>query len=440
MGIFDTDNSVVSHEDLHDGVDFICEFSAKLQKYRNRLTGSVNETACARAIRQTITDETGAQARLEAYRAYPLFGRGSFSFLAFWYLFSYVLYFVSFAGNKLAGILLSALALAVFFVGIGILVAAHFGKKHKVRKMLYPKVSYNVVSEFSKNNDPKRKERTIIIVDNHDAIPGNIFKEQRFINDLARVFIPLTAIVFVLFCIIKMAVGTDTSAKITALTVIPALLGVIGTIITMLRFSPLEKHAKQNNGVATSVAMATYAYFVEKSDIIADDVRMVYVSLGGENSAHGGSEAFVKSHPEYASACVLCIGDIESGDLKIMERNSVHRINYSTPMVSLIRSSAYEQKIDIVVQPHDKLSQKIGSIYGNIADAFAVNGNPTSAIVADENKSVGRVLERNDIEKLFSVTVGTVLKLLHDNISLPHDVQPIQQTSSEIEIKTVVGK
>ncbi|MDE5601075.1 MAG: hypothetical protein K2J16_01095, partial [Clostridia bacterium] len=281
---------------------------------------------------------------------------------------------------------------------------------------------------------------TIIIVDNHDAIAGNIFKEQRFINDLARVFIPLTAVVFVLFCIIKMAVGTDTSAKITALTVIPALLGVIGTIITMLRFSPLEKHAKQNNGVATSVAMATYAYFVEKSDMLADDVRMVYVSLGGENSAHGGSEAFVKSHPEYASACVLCIGDIESGDLKIMERNSLRRINYSTPMVSLIRSSAYEQKIDIVVQPHDKLSQKIGSIYGNISDAFALNGNPTSAIVADENRSVGRVLERNDIEKLFSVTVGTVLKLMHDNISLPKDEQPIQQTSSEIEIKTVVGK
>lgn len=109
-------------------------------------------------------------------------------------------------------------------------------------------------------------------------------------------------------------------------------------------------------------------------------------------------------------------------------------------MVSLIRSSAYEQKIDIVVQPHDKLSQRIGSMHGTISDAFAANGNPTSAIVADENKTVGRVLERNDIEKLFSVTVGTVLKLLHDNISLPHDEQPIQQSSSEIEIKTAVGK
>ena len=440
MAIFDTDNSVVSHEDLHDGVDFICEFSAKLQKYRNRLTGSTNETACARAVRQTITDETGAQARLEAYRAYPLLGVGSLPFLGLWYLFSYVLYFISFAGKGLAGILLSLLALAVFAVGVAIIFVARFGKKTKIRSLLYPKVSYNVVSEFSKNTDAKRKERTIIIVDNHDAMVGNFFKEQRILNLLSKIFVPLTALVFVVFCIVKMAVGTDTSAKITALTVIPALLGVIGTVVTTIRFSPFEKHAKQNNGVATSVAMATYAYFVEKSDIIADDVRMVYVSLGGENSAHGGSEAFVKSHPEYASACVLSIGDIESGDLKIMERNHLRRINYSTPMVSLIRSSAYEQKIDIVVQPHDKLSQRIGSMHGTISDAFAANGNPTSAIVADENKTVGRVLERNDIEKLFSVTVGTVLKLLHDNISLPHDEQPIQQSSSEIEIKTAVGK
>lgn len=439
MKIFETENSVVSQEDLHDGTDFICEFSVKLQKYRNRLTGSANETACARAIRQTITDETGAQARLEAYRAYPLFGRGSLPFLGLWYLFCYVLYFVSFAGSKLVGILLSALALAVFAAGMATVLTAHFGKKRKMRAMLAPKVSYNVVSEFTKNTDPKRKERTVLIVDNHDAVVGNFFKEQRFSSKLAHIAIPLTAAVFVLFCILKIAIGTNTPSKITGLTVVPAILGVLGIVITMTRFSPFEKHAKQNNGVATSVAMATYAYFVEKSGVIDDDVRMVYVSLGGENSAHGGSEAFVKSHPEYASACVICIGDIESGDLKIVERNCMRNISYSTPMVSLIRSSAYEQKTDIPVQPHDTIVQKFASMHGNIADAFAINGNPTAAIVATENRSSERVLERNDIERLFSVTVGTVLKLLHDDISLPHDEQPIQ-TSSEIEIKTVFGK
>lgn len=439
MEIFDTDNSVVSHEDLHDGADFVSEFSVGLQKYYNRLTGSANETACARAIRQTITEETGAQARLEAYRAYPMFGRGSLPFLGLWYLFCYVLYFVSFAGNRLVGILLSALALVVFGIGMTTVLTAHFGKKRKMKKMLSQKVSYNVVSEFSKNTDSKKKERTFLIVDNHDAVVGNFFKEQRYLIRLTQIFVPLTAVIFALFCVLKMAIGTDSSAKITAFTVIPAVLGVMGILLTTMRYSPLEKDAKQNNGIATSVAMATYAYFVEKPELLADDVRMVYVSLGGENSGHGGSEAFVRSHPEYASACVLTIGDIESGDLKIIERNCVRNINYSTPMVSLIRSSAYEQKIDVSVHPHDTLPQKLASIHGYISDAFAVNGNPTAQLIAEENRSDDHVLERNDIEKLFSVTVGTLLKLLSDNIAVPQEEQP-QKTSSEIEIKTVLGK
>jgi len=438
MDIFDTDNSVVSKEDLHDGADFVGEFSVELQKYRSRLTGTTNETACARAIRQTITDETGAQARLEAYRAYPMFGRGSLPFLGLWYLFCYILYFVSFAGNRLVGILLSALALVVFTLGMATVLTAHFGKKRKINRMLTQKVSFNVVSEFSKNTDKKMKERTFIIVDNHDAIVGNFFKEQKYLSRLTQILVPLTAVIFVLFCILKMAIGTDTSGKITAFTVIPAVLGVMGILLTGMRYSPLEKDAKQNNGVATSVAMATYAYFVEKPELLEDDVRIVYVSLGGENSGHGGSEAFVHSHPEYASACVLSIGDIESGDLKIIERNCIRQIDYSTPMVSLIRSSAFEQKIDIAVQAHDTLPQKLSSLHGYISDAFAVNGNHTAQIIAEESKSQDRVLERNDIEKLFSVTVGTLLKLLHDDIAVPKD--EVKKSSSEIEIKTVVGK
>ena len=327
MDIFDVENSVVSTEALHDAVGFISEFSVELQQYDNRITGSASETACARAIRSRLADETDATVRLEAYRSFPLLGRGSLPFFGLWYLLCYVLYFVSFAGNITAGILLTVLALAVFAVGSGVMTALYFNKK-RFKKFLSQKVSYNVVSEFSKNTDKLKKERVFIIADNHDATLGNFVTDYRLMSKIAHIFVPLTAAVFVLFCILKMAIGTDSEVKITAFTVIPAVVGVLGVTVTLLRFSPFERHAKQNNGVATSVAMATYAYFAEQPDILPEDVRIVYASFGGENSAHGGSDAFVKSHPEFADAHVLCIGDIDSSEFKIAERNAIRRIEY----------------------------------------------------------------------------------------------------------------
>ena len=80
---------------------------------------------------------------------------------------------------------------------------------------------------------------------------------------------------------------------------------------------------------------------------------------------------------------MLCIGNIESGELKIADMNAMRKIRYSTPVVSVIRSSAYEQKIDISTIPTDKLSQKLASIHGYMADAFAVNGDATAMILAD---------------------------------------------------------
>ena len=44
----------VSAEDLLDGGDFIVEFSDELKKYPHRITGSADETACARAIRNRL--------------------------------------------------------------------------------------------------------------------------------------------------------------------------------------------------------------------------------------------------------------------------------------------------------------------------------------------------------------------------------------------------
>lgn len=450
MKLFDSTKSVIPSEDLLDAADFIDAFSNELQRYPNRITGSENETACARAIRNRLHDETDAKTRLEAYRAYPLLGRGAFPFLGIWYLLSFVLYFVSFAGNQVAGILLTLLALVVFITGSVALISLFLGRR-KLQGILSQKVSYNVVSEFSPDDDKKKndgeKERVIVIADNHDAVIGSYFKDFGLFRKITIMIAPISAILFVVFCILKMVIGThgdNAAAKITVFCVIPAIFGVFGIVSMITHFSPFEQHARQNNGIATCVAMATYAYFVEKPELVPSGVKIVYVSFGGENSAHGGSEAFVKSHPEFADANVLCIGDIQSGDIKIAECDAIRKIQFSTPMVSTVRSSAYEQDIEVSTVAHDKIGHKFNSLHGYLSNAFAKNGTPTATLVAKDYSSQERVLDRNDVEKLFSLTVGTVIKLMNDAPILPKDEKVsevyVAPPSTDMEIKDVSGK
>ncbi len=443
MDTFDTTKSVVSSEDLTDGIDFVNEFSNELAKYQNRITGSENETACARAIRDRLQEETCAKTRLEAYRAYPLLGRGAFPFLGLWYALSFVLYFVSFAGGDLAGRLLTLLALCVFMSGSGVILAMFFGDR-KLKCFLNQKISYNVVSEFSKpyqNRELKQKERVFIIADNHDALMGSFVKDFGKFSKITMLFAPISMFLFVLFCILKMAIGATTSAQITVFTVLPAIFGVFGIAIILTHFSPFEQHARQNNGVATSIAMATFAYFAEQPELLEEGVRIVYVSFGGENSAHGGSHAFVQSHPEFADAKVLCLQDIQSGDIKLAECDSLRNIAFSTPLISLIRSSAHEQGIEVKMVPHDLVKHKINSLHGFCSNAFAKNGTESATLLAKDYAGESRVLDRNDAEKIFSLTVGTFFKLMkeipieHEDVKVDNDTQ-----STQMEIVDATGK
>ncbi len=443
MDTFDTTKSIVSSEDLTDGIDFVNEFSNELAKYPNRITGSENETACARAIRDRLQEETSAKTRLEAYRAYPLLGRGAFPFLGLWYALSFVLYFVSFAGGDLAGRLLTLLALFVFVSGTVAIVAMFLGNK-KLKCFLSKKISYNVVSECSKpyqNSEQNQKERVFIIADNHDAVLGSLFKDFGKLRKITMLFAPISIILFVLFCILKMAIGIEAPSAVIAFSVIPAIFGVLGTAVMLTHFSPFEQHARQNNGVATSIAMATFAYFAEQPELLEEGVRIVYVSFGGENSAHGGSQAFVKSHPEFAEAKVLCLGDVHSGDVKIAECDSLRNIAFSTPLISLIRSSAHEQGIDVKMVPHDLAKHKLNSLHGFISNAFASNGTESATIVANDYVGASRVLDRNDAEKVFSLTVGTMFKLMKETPIAKREVKMENETqSTQMEIVDATGK
>ncbi len=437
MASFEEKHSVINKEDMQSAMEFVEDFSHELSKYPRRVTASKDETACARAIRNRLHDETDAKTRLEAFNAPVLLGRGSFLLLGIWYALCYAVYFVSFAGGRVAGALVTLLALVMFLSGGSALLLMYLGNR-KAGKILPKKVSYNVVSESCK--DEKNVQNTLVICDNHDATLGSPVKDFNLVRKLSMIIAPLSVFIFVLFCILKMAIGTqgnNVAAKISAFTILPFVSGIFGIAAFVLHFSPMERFARENNGVATAVAMATYAYFAEQPDLLADNTKIVYVSFGAENSGHCGSNAFVEAHPEFASAKVLAIGDVLSDNFQVAERDALRNIDFSIDVVSAVHASAIEQGITVSTMPHDTLLHKFNSLHGFISDAFAKNGNPTATILAKDYSKRDKSLSKSDLENLFSLCVGAAMKIMSKEDNAPKTVESAIAAAPSSEMKIV---
>ncbi len=437
MASFEEKHSVINKEDMQSAMEFVEDFSHELSKYPHRITASKDETACARAIRNRLHDETDAKTRLEAFNAPVLLGRGSFLLLGIWYALCYVVYFVSFAGGRVAGALVTLLSLVMFLYGGSTLLLMYLGNR-KAGKILPKKVSYNVVSESCK--DEKNVQNTLVICDNHDATLGSPVKDFNLVRKLSMIIAPLSVFIFVLFCILKMAIGTqgnNVAAKISAFTILPFVSGIFGIAAFVLHFSPMERFARENNGVATAVAMATYAYFAEQPDLLADNTKIVYVSFGAENSGHCGSNAFVEAHPEFASAKVLAIGDVLSDNFQVAERDALRNIDFSIDVVSAVHASAIEQGITVSTMPHDTLLHKFNSLHGFISDAFAKNGNPTATILTKDYSKRDKSLSKSDLENLFSLCVGAAMKIMSKEDNAPKTVESAIAAAPSSEMKIV---
>lgn len=212
-------HSVISKEDMQSAMDFVEDFSHELEKYPHRIAASKDETACARAIRNRLHDETDAKTRLEAFDASPLLGRGSFLLIGIWYAICYVMYFVSFAGGRVTGAMLTLLSLVMFLGGGSVFLLMYLGNS-KLGKFLPKKVSYNVVSESC--NDAKNAKNVLIVCDNHDATLGSPVKDFNLVRKLCMIVAPVSVFIFILFCILKMAIGTEganVAVKISAFTI-----------------------------------------------------------------------------------------------------------------------------------------------------------------------------------------------------------------------------
>lgn len=438
MENFEEKHIIISREDLRDGADFICEFSEGLKKYPARLATSSDETKCARAIRNRLHDETDAKTRLEAFGMHKIMGKSALPFFGVWYAVCYVLYFVSFVDNHLAGMLLALTALLLLIAG-GVLFGFVYLGNPFANKPWFKRVSYNVVSERCKSE--KDVKRTIVVCASHSAEPGSPVRDFEMFRKIALVIAPASVFIFVLFCILKMAIGIsghNAAVKISAFTIFPFISGIFGIGSMFLAYSPKEKFARVPNGVSTAVAMATFAYFAEQPELMPDDVKIVYASFGGENAGHQGSQAFVKAHPEFAGAHVLCIGDINGSAFRVVERDSLRNITYSQDMVSFAHASAIEQGISLATLEHGGVFGKISSMHGFLSNAFARNSTKSATIIAKGNTS-NQKLSRKDVEDVLALSVGIVAKLM----ALPcKEEERVEQVapSAEIEIKNIESK
>lgn len=418
MENFEKTTFLVSQDDLDDACDFVTDFCEELEEHKGRLTGTPEETATARLIRDRLHSETSARVRLEAYKARPMAGRGSLSLLGFWFGLCLVLYFLSFVKNDISAVIITISALALFLAGSIAILLLFIGKGGKLHNILPQKVSYNVVSERCPSCCEASKERTVIICTNHDAVLGNALYDFAKLRKFALIIAPICGLIFIACCIVKAIIAESITpnayVEITTLTIIPFLSSLAGIAVLVTHFSLFKKHARDRGGVGTSVALATYAYFVENPDLLPDDVRIVFASFGGENSCHGGSEAFVKAHSEFSGAKVLAITDILDNNFATYTGDHFLKVKHSRKILDAISLSAKECGVTLKIYDNNSTINRLSCLHGSISNAFAKAHIASASITAKHKDAIEGVVHRDDVAKLFALSVTTVHHLIEE--------------------------
>lgn len=382
------------------------ELIKKLSDFADGLTSTHEETACARALRDELSPL--ATTRMEAFRTPPYAGRNCCALFAVVYFVAALLYFVSFGGSRVAGSVLIIVALGVFVLfGLGA-AAAFLGVGGAVR-ILYPKkVSYNVFSE----SIPLKKqqgEKLVVIASNHDASPGSYFVNFDMVRKVVFVVVPVSAALFILFCIVKLCVGSDTVPKITTLSILPFLNALAGIFALLVHFSPFQRHARENNGISTAVSAEVYRTLLRSPELLPEGTRVCYVSFGGENSAHAGSRAFAQAHPEIKGAVALVIGDIEGARISLLRRDALRGTEFSGLAQQALFDAVEKTGVPCLMPPCDGLHSKLNALHGYQANALADAGCDCAFFNAKSYGPKGEDFRREDAGALYALTLATVV-------------------------------
>ena len=396
-----------------EAVVVYCEETEKaLSDFADGLTSTREETACARRLRDELSPL--ARTRMEAFRTPPYAGRNCCALRGVSYFFAALFYFVSFGGNRADGVALIIVALAVFVAGGAAAGAAFLGAKGAVRWLYPKKVSYNV---FSENMPLKRQDgdRIVIVASSHDASPGSYFTDFDRVRKTVFVVVPVSAALFVLFCLVKMFVGSDTVPKITALTVLPFINSVAGIAALLLHFSPFQRHARENNGVATSVALSVYKRLLSEPSLLPEGTRVCFVSFGGEHSAHAGSRAFAAAHPEIKGGKAIVFGDVMSGDFSLIRGDALRKKIFSEDSASALFGAVEATGVPCLLPPTDGIGTKLNALHGYDATALAEAGCDCAMFVAKDYGGKGKPLMREDAGRLYDLALHTLTGMIGED-------------------------
>ena len=220
---------------------------------------------------------------------------------------------------------------------------------------------------------------------------------------------PLSAALFVLFCVVKICVGSDTVPKITSLTIIPFLNSVAGIFVLIMHFSPLQRHARENNGISTAVSIVVYRKLLASPELLPEGTRVCYVSFGGENSAHAGSRAFAQAHPEIKGAVALVIGDIEGARISLLRRDALRGTEFSGLAQQALFDAVEKTGVPCLMPPCDGLHSKLNALHGYQANALADAGCDCAFFNAKSYGPKGEDFRREDAGALYALTLATVV-------------------------------
>ncbi len=378
--------------------------------FADALTATPEETACARYLRDELSDV--APAKLEAFKTSPYAGRNCCLLLALVYFVALLFYMCSFAGSPVSGIVLAVFALLILLGG-GFVAGAMFLGARKFVKILPKKISYNVVSSRCPSGDPI-KERTLIVATNHDASAGAFLRDFDLVRKVVFVTVPVSVVLFLMFCAIRLGVGTDGVTKATSLTVIPFVTSMAGIIALAIHFSPMQRHARENNNAGTAVALALYRYFVSAPGVLPEGTTVYFVSFGGENSAHAGSRAFAAAHPEIKGAKAIVIGDIQSSNFKLIHKDSLRGTVYSQTASRAALAAADKHNVSCSLAESDDFKSKLNSLHGYSASALAEAGCDCAMFVAKDYTEKGHTPDKEDMSRLFALALGTAVNMMEE--------------------------
>jgi hypothetical protein len=444
----DEDAASVKPEDIKTYCDFAEEVKQTLDKHILRAAGTNAEKRAAKAIRELIAENLGANARMEPFYARRLRGRASIVVLGFWLALCFLFHLLSFSTVGAGGAVFSAVNLVLLLLGAVVFLSLIVGFPHF--KPLYPKaVSYNVVAELKRKSPAEAEEifvvgkveaqegeeieqtespqsefendetvreiktrKTVVLTCAYDSPLGNNFKLKKHIMPVIMLCAVMTIPLFAALLIAKIAVMPSTAGEIAGILV-PSIILIVPAILALCGFISLYKSkTADTNSLNVAAALAAAKYFAD-ANAMPEDIKFVFLAAGAGYAGHGGAEEYIKRHKAgllSGNPLVINLGEIIDDKLTVVSRDFFMAQKNDDGLVGTCIDAAVENNLAI-----DNYSGFLNSYYGFASTPFEKAGIPAVTLMSKDmginplKESRKETASREALENCF-VTVVAVLE------------------------------